>query len=87
MNDAEIGLKADFSVKNHLVRLGVGVGDELQPPPPLRPEGFQNNLILASDQTGQVQFTTIFFNGRNRNSFIGIIKLIQAESIVEEACR
>lgn len=29
MNDVEIGLKADFSVKNHLVRLG----DELQPPP------------------------------------------------------
>lgn len=61
----------------------MGVGDDLQPSPPLHPEGYQNNLILASDQTGQVQFTTIFFSGGNRNSFIGIIKLIQAESIVE----
>ena len=53
------------------------------PHPPLLTESYQNKLILASDQTGQVQFTTNFLNGGNVNSFTGIIKLIQTESIVE----
>lgn len=53
------------------------------PHPPLPTGGYQNTPILANDQTGQVQFTTIFFNGENVNSFISIITLIQAESIVK----
>lgn len=53
------------------------------PHPPLPTKGYQNNLITASGQMGQVQFTTIFFIGGDTNAFLGIVKLIQTQSIVE----
>lgn len=81
MNDAEIGLKADFSVKNSPGK-GGGGGRATALTHLYIPKATRTTWV-ASDQTGQVQLIIIFFNGGNINTFIGIIKLIQAESIIE----
>lgn len=76
MNGAENGQKPDFSVKYHL---GKVVGRRHTALTHLyQRNATKNNLIIASDQTGHVQLTTIFSKGGNTNTFTGAVKLIQS---------